>query len=201
MIDAPKTTETLAFGNVRVNRARVADSLVLLVDAQERLVPAIHDGTAVIAAVGRLLRGAKCLGVSIRATEHCPEAIGPTITALGEHLEAGSRLAKRSFDAIAEPGIREAFDDLGRSSVIVVGVEAHVCVAQTALGLLDTGRRVFIAEDACGSRRPVDREVGLARLRTAGCVPVTVEALLFEWLGDADNPAFKDVLSIIKEAR
>ncbi|MEQ8397300.1 hydrolase [Thalassobaculum sp.] len=201
MIDTPKTTETLAFANVRVNRAPVADSLVLLVDAQERLVPAIHDGTAVIEAVGRLLRGAECLGIPIRATEHCPEAIGPTVAALGEHLAADARLAKRSFDAVAEPGIRKALDALGRASVVVAGVEAHVCVAQTALGLLATGRQVFVAEDACGSRRPVDREVGLARLRAAGCVPVTVEALLFEWLGNADNPAFKSVLSIIKEAR
>lgn len=164
-------------------------------------MPAIRDGDAAVAAMDRLLRGADRLGVPACATEHCPEAIGGTVAPLAAQLGAGRVLAKRSFDAVAEPAIRRALDALGRPIVVVTGFEAHVCVAQTALGLLASGRRVFVAEDACGSRRATDREAGLARLRVAGCVPVTVEALLFEWLGDADNPAFRDVLSIIKEAR
>lgn len=174
---------------------------MLLIDAQARLVPAIRDADAVVSAMARLLRGADRLGVPAYATEHCPEAIGGTVEALSVHLGTGRVLGKRSFDAVAEAVVQRTLDRLDRPVVIVAGVEAHVCVAQTALGLLASGRRVFVAEDGCGSRRQADRDAGLARLRAAGCVPVTVEALLFEWLGDADHPAFRDVLSIIKEAR
>lgn len=164
-------------------------------------MPAIRGGDAVISAMHRLLRGADRLGVPAVATEHCADAIGGTVEPLRVQLGTERLLGKRSFDAVAEPGVRSALDRRGRPVAVVAGVEAHVCVAQTALGLLATGRRVFVAEDACGSRRERDLEVGLARLRAAGCVPVTVEALLFEWLGDAGNPAFRDVLAIIKEAR
>lgn len=201
MIDPAKAPELLAFDAVSPDRTTIPDSLFLLIDAQERLIPAIRDGAAVVSAIDRLLRGAALLGVPVRATEHCPEAIGPTVAGLARHLPPASRLAKRSFDATAEPAIRQALDDLQRPAVVLAGVEAHVCVAQTALGLRAGGRRVFVAEDACGSRRAVDGAAGLARLRSAGCVPVTVEAILFEWLGTADHPAFRDVLSIIKEAR
>lgn len=175
--------------------------MVLLVDAQARLVPVIRDGDAVVAAMDRLLRGADRLGIPAYATEHCADAIGGTVAPLADRLGTGRLLAKRSFDATAEPEVRRSLDRIARPIVVVAGVEAHVCVAQTALGLLASGRRVFVAEDACGSRRGSDQDAGLARLRAAGCVPATVEALLFEWLGDADHPAFRDVLSIIKEAR
>jgi nicotinamidase-related amidase len=201
MIDPAKAPELLAFEAASPNRTTVLESLFLLIDAQERLIPAIHDGHAVVSAIDRLLRGALRLGVPVRATEHCPEAIGATVAALARHVPPGHRWAKRTFDATGEATIRQALDGVQRPSVVLAGVEAHVCVAQTALGLLDTGRRVFVVEDACGSRRDVDRTAGLARLRAAGCVPVTVEAILFEWLGTADNPAFRDILSIIKEAR
>lgn len=201
MIDTSKVPELLGFADLPPCRAPLGDCAVLLVDAQMRLVPAIRHADAVVSAMHRLLRGADLLTVPVIATEHCPEAIGGTVEPLGSHLGRARVVSKRSFDAMAEAGVRAALDRFGPSVVVVAGVEAHVCVAQTALGLLETGLRVFVAEDACGSRRDHDRDAGLARLRAAGCIPVTVEALLFEWLGHADNPAFRDVLAIIKEAR
>lgn len=173
---------------------------MLLIDLQARLMPAIADSIAVIAGADRLLRGADRLGVPVLATEHCPDAIGATVEPLLTRLGSRRRVGKRHFDAMAEPEVRAAVEAASRPAVVVAGAEAHVCVAQSVLGLRSAGYRVFVAEDACGSRHAADREAGLARLRAAGCVPVTVEALLFEWLGNADHPVFRDVLSIIKEA-
>jgi nicotinamidase-related amidase len=195
-----KTPVLPPFSTYWTGRAPASASFVLLIDAQHRLVPAIDDADAVVAAMSRLLRGADRLEVPVRATAHCADAIGETVAALGDRLGQGRILGKRHFDAVAEPAIRTVLADLRRPVAVVAGVEAHVCVAQTALGLLAAGWKVLVAEDACGSRRAADREAGLARLRAAGCVPVTVEALLFEWLGNADHPAFREVLSIIKEA-
>lgn len=172
---------------------------VLIVDAQARLVPAIERGQVVVGALDRVLRAADLLDVPTRATEHCAEAIGPTVPVLRDRLGASRILAKRHFDGMAEPGISEAMFALDRPVAVVAGVEAHVCVAQTVLGLGRAGYQVAVVEDGCGSRRPQDRETGLARMRAAGAIPVTVEALIFEWLGSADHPLFRQALSIIKD--
>ena len=168
-------------------------SLVLVIDVQERLAPAIRNGTAVVAACSRLLRGAALLGVPSLATEHCAERIGRTLAA----LEPDDVFPKRHFSAVREPGFRQR---IGGSSVVLAGMEAHVCVTQTALDLLADGVAVAVATDACGSRRGEDRKRALQRLANAGAVLTTVETVLFEWLGSADDPAFRDVLAVMKEA-
>ncbi len=197
--DGPKRADSLDL-NTFDRASFPGDScLVMIVDAQARLMPAIDGGAEVLAALDRLVRAADLLGVSMRATEHCADAIGPTVPALRDRLGTGRILAKRSFDATREPGLADTLAGLGRPIAVVAGVEAHVCVAQTVLGLGRRGWRVAVVEDACGSRRAVDREAGLARLRAAGAVPVTVEALIFEWMRSADHPAFREALSIVKE--
>ncbi|MEQ8587128.1 MAG: isochorismatase family protein [Thalassobaculaceae bacterium] len=172
---------------------------VLVVDAQARLMPAIAQTDGVLANLDRLLRTARLLGVPVRATEHCADAIGPTVPSLSRRLDSSEILAKRHFDATRAATVPQALSDLARPVAVVAGVEAHVCVAQTAIGLLRLGWRVAVAEDACGSRQAVDRDAGLARLRAAGAVPVTVEALAFEWLESADHPRFRETLAIVKE--
>ena len=172
---------------------------VLLIDAQSRLVPAIGQGDAVVRAMDRLARAAGILGVPVRATAHCAEAIGPIVSPLADRLKPSEILTKRHFDATREPGLADTLEGLERPIAVVAGVEAHVCVAQTALGLGRLGWRVAVVEDACGSRREADRAAGLARLRAAGAIPVTVEALIFEWLEHADHPQFREALGIVKE--
>ncbi len=162
-------------------------------------MPAIDSTQTVTANLDRLLRAADLLDVPARATEHCAEAIGTTLPALRTRLGADRLLAKRHFDATAEPSVAGALRALDRPAALVAGVEAHVCVAQSALGLLRAGYRVGVVEDACGSRHAADRAAGLARLRAAGAVPMTVESVIFEWLGSADHPAFRTALGIIKE--
>lgn len=194
-----KPAESLDFHLSDTTRAPVDQTMVLIVDAQQRLMPAIESGADVITALDRLLRAADLFEVPARATEHCAEAIGSTVATLARHLDPRHIVAKRHFNAMAEDNVRSAVAAVDRPAIAIAGVEAHVCVAQTALGLREAGYHVRVVEDACGSRREVDREAGLARLRAAGCVPVTVEALIFEWCGSADHPAFKAALSIVKE--
>jgi nicotinamidase-related amidase len=186
------------------DRATRDRSILMVIDMQARLLPAISGAERLTANVDRLIRGAHALHVPVLATEHCADAIGPTDLELARHLSPGRIVAKRHFNAMDEAAVVDAVEALpveatGLPYVVICGVEAHVCVAQTALGLRARGHAVFVVEDACGSRHGSDREVGLARLRQAGCVPMSVEAVLFEWLAHAGHPGFKDVLSIIKE--
>lgn len=187
-------------GSDRVPRPVATDTGLLVVDMQTRLLPVISNSWDVRDRIERVIRAARVLGVPVRATEHCADAIGGTDPLLRAQLADDELLAKRSFDAMAEPGTAGRLGTMGRRSVAICGVEAHVCVAQTALGLRAAGYCVFLLEDACGSRHENDREAGLARLHQAGCVPMTVEAMVFEWLGHADHPRFRDLLAIIKEA-
>lgn len=174
------------------------DSLLLVVDVQQRLAPAVAERERVEARIAMLIRGARRLGVPLRASEQYPQGLGPTVPALAALLEEAERLPKRAFSCAAEPDFLAALRGLGRSQVVICGMEAHVCVLQTALGLQAAGFRVFAVADAMGSRDPANREVALQRLAGAGVVPVTSEMVLFEWLGDCDNAAFKDLLGLIK---
>jgi len=177
---------------------RAADSVLLLVDLQQRLAPAIPEAERLVFNAGRLLTGARRLKLPVLATEHCPAAIGPTLEPLRVRLAPEEIYEKTHFCAAAEAGFRERVAALGRGQWILCGTEAHVCLLQTALGLRALEQEVFVVADAVGSRRAEDRAIALTRLRAAGCGLVTTEMVLFEWLGHAGNPAFKDLLEIIK---
>lgn len=177
---------------------KAEDSLLLVVDLQQRLAPAISGRDAVEARVATLIRGARRVGVPVRASEQYPQGLGPTVPAIAALLDDVERLPKRAFSCAAEPDFLAALGGLGRSQVVICGMEAHVCVLQTALGLSAAGFSVFAVADAMGSRDPANREIALRRLAGAGVVPVTSEMVLFEWLGDCDNAAFKDLLGLIR---
>jgi len=173
-----------------------ADSTVLLlIDLQERLMPAIYDGETVVARAVRLAEAARLLEVPVCATEQYPAGLGRTVPPLAAYPRAV--LAKTAFSAVADPG----FSDLlpaGTSEIVVAGCEAHVCVLQTVLGLLEPGRRVLLAADAVGSRDPADRTAAIDRARQHGAEIVTSEMVLFEWLRDAQHPKFREVQNLLK---
>jgi nicotinamidase-related amidase len=173
--------------------------ILVLVDYQARLMPAIHDAAAVTANGVLLARAAHVLGIPVIGTEQNPAGLGPCV----EHIrvECQVTIAKTHFDACAD-GLVQALHDAKPdcSHVVVAGCEAHVCLMQTALGLLRAGKRVWVVANACGSRRPNDHAAAMVRLAQAGATIVTHEMVLFEWLGDCRHPRFKDVLKIIKEA-
>ncbi|WP_019644277.1 hydrolase [Novispirillum itersonii] len=171
-----------------------AESCLIVVDIQERLCPVIDDPRTILYNATRLLRGAALLDVPALITEHCPQSIGPTMIDLREEFSPDQVVTKTAFSAAAEPAVRDRVAALGRRQLILCGTEAHVCVLQTALGFRALGYDVFVATDASGSRRPADREAGLARMVSQGCQAVTTEMVLFEWLGRADHPRFRDIL-------
>jgi nicotinamidase-related amidase len=172
-------------------------SRLVIVDVQEKLVPAIFDSQAVVANDRFLCEGARLFGVPIHITEQYPKGLGPTVAALAE-LAAVSP-AKQRFsggEALGWPPAAEITD--GRHQIVVAGIEAHVCVLQTALDLLAMGYSVFVAADAVGSRNPLDKQIALDRLRDSGATILTVESVLFEWCEASDAAEFKALSAMLK---
>jgi nicotinamidase-related amidase len=178
---------------------RAESTVLVLVDYQARLMPAIHNAAEVAALAVLLAQAAQVLGIPVIGTEQNPAGLGPNV----EPIRAGCAhtLAKTHFDACAD-GLVEALQAArpGCEQVVVAGCEAHVCMLQTALGLLRAGRRVWVVSNASGSRRPRDHATAMQRLAQAGATIVTHEMVLFEWLDDCRHPRFKDVLKIVKQA-
>ena len=168
-------------------------SSLLVVDVQEKLCPVMDDPRAVLHNGARLMRGAARLGIPVTVTEQYPEGIGPTMFDLRELTGPENVLQKRTFSSAAEETIVARLRDIGRPQVVVCGIEAHVCVLQTALGLKEIGYEVYVVRDACSSRRVSDRDAAFARMAAAGVGVVTTEMALFEWVGDSRHEAFREI--------
>lgn len=171
-----------------------ARSLLLVIDVQVRLMPAIAEGGEVIANTGRLVAAAQLLDVPVLVTEQNASGLGPTVPALAP--EAGTAVPKMSFGATRTPGFLERLP--ADRDLVVTGCEAHICVLQTVLGLREAGRRAYVVADAVGSRRIANRETALARMAAHGAEIVTTEMVVFEWLGTARHERFRDVVKLIK---
>ncbi len=179
---------------------KASQSCLLIVDVQSKLLPAVNNPDAVVRGCRKLLRGAARLGIPVLISEHCPTKIGPTVPALMELAQEDWKiLEKTHFSCVAEPSLAQHFHALGRPQVVVAGTEAHVCVLQTVLDLKQVGLIPIVVQDACGSRRDLDANVAMDRIRSVGVTVVTVEMVLFEWLHRADTPEFRDVLRMITE--
>jgi nicotinamidase-related amidase len=173
------------------------DTALLVVDMQERLVRLIPGHEQLVWNIGRLIEGAKILGLPVLATEQYPRGLGPTSPALAAML--GDIPAKLAFSC-GECGA--LFEELGRKGIhriLVCGIEAHVCVQQTVHDLLAAGFRVYLAVDAIGARGKVDCEIAVRRMDSAGATLTTVEAALFEWCDVAGTPEFKQLSALIKQ--
>ncbi|MDQ0314463.1 isochorismatase family protein [Amorphus orientalis] len=169
-------------------------STLLIIDLQQRLMPAIADSGRVVANARRLIAAARLLDVPISATEQYPEGLGGTVPGL---LDADVPVySKTTFDSMKTPSIAEAIRPEGR--YVVAGCEAHVCVLQTVLGLLAHGCDVAVVQDAIGSRIEDNRKAACRRMERHGAEPVTTEMVLFEWLGDSRNPRFREAMKLIK---
>ncbi len=175
----------------------IGESALLVVDVQEKLVPAIADHQRVVFNTRRLVDGAKILDVPVVATEQYPKGLGPTVPELAERL--GPIPEKLTFSCCGCP---EIFADLrakGIHKILVTGIETHVCVQQTVLDLLADGWRVYLAVDAVGSRFAIDRDTALRRMDSAGAVLTTTEAALFEWCQEAGTEQFKAISRLVRE--
>ena len=169
---------------------------LLVVDLQDKLLEFIPQRETVVANAVALIKGAKALGLPVWATEQYPRGLGSTTAPVAELIP--DRPAKTTFHCCGVPQLLEQLYGRHIQHVTVAGIEAHVCVAQTALELLDLGFRVQVPADAVGSRRKIDWELALRRLEHAGAVVSTTESVLFEWTEKSDRPEFKAISELIK---
>jgi nicotinamidase-related amidase len=178
------------------------DCRLLIVDMQQKLLPAIRRGQQVTANCIKLVRAARLLGPPVFATEQYPRGLGPTVPELAELL--AERSEKRRFSCSESLAWGTAGDSMDsalqdRTKVVLAGIEAHVCVLQTALDLMADGYRIYVAADAVGSRRRLDRQIALQRMADSGAVITTTESVLFEWCEQAGSDEFKEISRLVKE--
>ncbi len=175
-----------------------AQSCLLIVDVQERLVPVMTDPRRVIHHCYLLLRAAQTLSVPIIASEQYPKGLGPTIIDLRQQMVDQNIFAKMHFSAAADPALREGVMALVRPQIVIAGIESHVCVLQTALGFKGLGLTPVVVADACASRRAESEHMAWGRLRQEGIPLLSVEMVIFEWLAQAGTAEFKELSALIR---
>lgn len=174
------------------------DAVLVLIDFQERLMPAIKNYEELEKAAVKLAKGCKILGVPVIVTQQYTKGLGPTIPGIHEAVGEYEPIEKTSFSALGEPAFSEKLKSLGRKTVILAGVEAHVCVQQTALDLLEKDYSVFLAADCVGSRANNDKKFAQRRMSESGAVVTTYEAILFELCIGSKEPGFKEISALVK---
>lgn len=176
-----------------------AQSQLVIVDIQERLAPAIHQGDVAVKATLLMVAAAQRLGVPVSVTEQYPKGLGHSVASLRDALGHGAAIfEKMHFSAMREPNLAAHLALQNRKSLIVCGMEAHVCVLQTALDAKAAGYDVSLAVDAVGSRAPLSVDVALQRMEREGIRLVTSEMVVFEWLERAGTDDFKAIAPLLK---
>ncbi len=175
-----------------------SDAVVVIVDVQERLAAVMTQREKVVSNCIRLIEGADLLGLPLILTEQYPKGLGPTVPEIREKMAGYDPVEKMTFDCCGESSFRGRLSETGRKKVILAGMETHVCVLQTALGLRKDGYSVHVVGDAVCSRAKENFRVGLEFMRDAGAVISCTETVLFQLLGRAGSPEFKAISSMIK---
>lgn len=178
-------------------RLKVEDTALLVVDLQEKLLPKIINSDDLARNATFMVKAAKTLGVPVLATEQYPKGLGATVEPLRSLIE--KVWEKQSFSAVREGGVLDFLKSDARIKVVLVGIEAHICVMQTVLDLLNQGFHVFICVDAVSSRYAIDVKIALKRMQQAGAVLVTSETCVYELLETAANPVFKEISAMVQE--
>ncbi|GAA0575571.1 isochorismatase family protein [Halomonas salifodinae] len=169
------------------------ESLFLIIDLQSRLLPVVHGGEQAVAEAGWLGEVAQELQVPVWVTEQYPEGLGGTDPRLVERLPKARYFQKVHFGAHDEASVAEALRESGRHQVVICGSEAHICVMQSALGLLDAGYEVYWLVEATASRRPEEARLARERVTAMGAIPVSADMVAYEWLQRCDDERFKAV--------
>ena len=181
------------------NLLKVGLSQLLIIDAQTRLISVMPSEpvSACIKNAGILAQAAALLAVPVILTEQYPKGLGHTATALAEHLAGVVPVEKTAFSCVAEAKVKRQLSR-DRSQMVLAGMEAHICILQTALDLMAAGKQVCVAEDAIISRSPANKANAVARMREAGCIISNTESIVFEWLGKAEGDAFKAISLLVR---
>jgi nicotinamidase-related amidase len=180
---------------------RAEDSQLLIIDVQTKLGSVMPGKVLarVVQNTNLLLEAAKLLNVPVLATEQYPRGLGPLVAAVGEALApATPRFEKTCFSCVAAEGLLSAVRAAGRRQLVLTGMEAHICVLQSAIELLDEGFKVFVIEDAICSRKLENYQNALVRLQQCGVFVVSAESVVFEWLRDAKHEHFKTIWALLR---
>ena len=182
----------------QVVRIKKEDIIFVAIDYQDRLLPAMENGKDIEKNIIKLGKGLKILGIPEIVTTQYSRGLGQTAESVAEALGDFEPVDKFTFSACKNEQFMTILKDSGRKTVILAGIETHICVEQTALDLLEKGYNVVLAADCCGSRDMRNHEISLLRLIQAGVVAVCTESVLYELLGSAKAPEFKEISSIVK---
>lgn len=179
-------------------RIRDDNSIGVIVDIQSKLLPLMADPEGTVASTITLVRGLKVLGIPVFHTEQYPKGLGSTIDAVAAEFENEEPVIKASFSCCDDNPFRDRLAESGRKSVILAGIESHVCMLQTAIDLVDQGYQPVVVADATSSRSALDRDVAFERMRQEGVRITTVESILFELTRVSGTPRFKEISRLIK---
>lgn len=175
------------------------NSLLLIIDIQEKLLKAQHDKEKIQKNAVILTKAAKILGIPVIVSEQYPQGLGATIEEIKKNLPENTKYyEKKSFSCCTNDDFKDLIKEKGRNQVIVCGIESHVCVHQTVNDLLTTNYEVFLAKDAIGSRKEYECEIGIERMIFSGAIPACTEMVLFELLKCASHENFKEIQGLIK---
>lgn len=169
------------------------NSMLLLVDVQEKLISKIINHEQLVKNCKWLMEIAKRLHVPVLVSEQYPKGLGPTVPTLRELVSNDQVMEKLHFSCAADNGCVKRIDELHRSQIVIIGIEAHVCVLQTAIDLHEQGKQVFVVADAVSSRSDSDKKLALKRLRSLGIQIISKEMAVFEWLHQSGTPEFKQI--------
>jgi nicotinamidase-related amidase len=174
------------------------EAILVVIDVQQKLLPAISRGEEIVKRCEILVQGAKALGVPVVLTEQYPSGLGSTTADITRHAGDCPCVEKMTFSCAREPAFMSTLEISERRQVLLCGIETHVCVLQTALGLLEDGYVVHVAADAVGSRSDKNHENALSRLGKAGAIITNTESALFEMLEKAGTDEFKTIARLIR---
>ena len=178
-----------------------AESHLLVVDVQDRLVSAMEPERPFVAVCAKLLQAANALRIPAMASEQYPKGLGRTVAELAELVPPALRYEKMEFSCYANAAIRQALTGVNQPQVVLAGIEAHVCVLQTVLELLAQGHEVHVCWDAVSGRGEAYRQGALDRMVQAGATLTNHESVAFEWARDKNHPNFKAVSALLKEGQ
>ena len=179
-------------------RITLDNTMALVIDYQERLMPPIGNKETLVSNSRILLAGLESLRAPLIISEQYPQKLGSTLPEIKEVAAGAKAYPKTAFSCWQDQALKQAIFECGRKNIILCGLETHICVLQTAVDLMDAGYQVVYVADCLGSRRKHDHKLGLERLRQEGCLAATYESILFELTVGKDSPSFKTISNLVK---
>lgn len=181
-----------------IKRAEIHSSLFLIIDMQDRLLQAISNFESILDQTVRMAKYANAIGIPILMTEQYRKGLGDSNSMLLDEVDKSDIIEKVTFSAFDCPEFVRSLNEKKTKTIVIAGVESHICVCQTALAALELGYDVRILADAIGSRTEINKEIGIEKMRQCGAVIESTESILYEWLKQAGTPEFKAILPLVK---